>query len=1103
MKLFLPMPPCRKGRWWLTALRRGLPVAAMTLCAVAAMAQVKGSDPSKRFAPSRSVESDVPYGYERVGTTDLYARQEWTIDIYGAFGDYYYSSTFSDGGYHAALCVSNSDGEQYYGEVDCRGSELLGVQFSASVEQQSELARITYTLRNTTDSSATISLGTYADVMIGYNDSAPISRRIDTGGATYGLTMMDGEGAQLCVLFGSGIAGVTSVDDFWFGNYGYNSGAWQIVGNYDQSGNWMVENGSYDSAMGWCWKDRTIAAGEIQTFSILMGIGDVTLEPNSSFEVTPDDPDGWNNVSLPHRLTINGTYESPAGIQGRIEFSSEDTDQWEAITDMLTSGSEFEATLVANFDTSKADHYIRFRIVDAVGNTTVLQPIVYKDMAYYEVTGIQDLPYSYGEPVVQSSLSCSIPADEYAVAYSNNVNAGVATMRAEGLFPYTIGTRSYTFQVTQLPLPGGIQLAETQLVYDGSDQYPEWTFTDPRNQSLYPNQGYIATYTDNWLPGIATVTVQGINNFTGELQAQFYIDKAPFPAESVSIEYDGDDITYDGEQHPIRLTGPWGIGEAIIEYTKDGSAFAGVPCEPGQYVAYWLGVEDGTCYYGISYDRNYSATEFSIYQFDANDWLAVCALSQELSAMGCDLQWDLTRGAAGASAISEISIEGGRAVSLNLSNRGLKGEVPTSVYAFTALKRLDLSFNQPTGNVGAIGYALSNLQSLNVYSNCFADLYPALPASITEVNLSSQAIDKVMAIDLSNLDPTAIASGIPTIVAYNPETRDYNTTMAGVTFRCSSPTEDWGIGFSYNGQLSLWLESAPTDYHGASGDKLDVDIYTDNANNTGHQMQMALSFVMGDANFTGDIDVLDLQAIIAHIFEMYQGMPFNFTAANLWEDSVVNVQDAVCLVNLLCDNIPETTALRVAAENGTEASSLCYIADGQLMISAAEPVAAFDILIDNANALAVSDALESIGFVVKQATRGNRTRLIGYSLSMATLPVGITPIASLQSGSVADCTLANQQAQAVTESAGIMGISSIGTSAAALRINGGKLALPAGLKDVRLQAYTVDGRLIADRTIADTSVETSIDLRIAHGTVAIIRLTAKGIAPITTKIYSE
>ena len=227
-----------------------IPWVALLLLGVVQNVEAQ-SGPKKTFARRASQYSHLPGGYTQVGTTQLYCKQySDAIDMIGYYNGYYYSSTYADYGYKLSVQVGSNSATR----VNClNGTTSGGVTVQPSVEQQGELARICYTVTNTNEADVVISMGVHADVMIGNNDAAPISRRIDTFGQTYGLTMKNGNGAQLCVLFGSGLAGVTAVSDFWFGHWSDNSDPYNMVGNYYTAGNWMVENGSYDSGMGCCW----------------------------------------------------------------------------------------------------------------------------------------------------------------------------------------------------------------------------------------------------------------------------------------------------------------------------------------------------------------------------------------------------------------------------------------------------------------------------------------------------------------------------------------------------------------------------------------------------------------------------------------------------------------------------------------------------------------------------------------------------------------------------------------------------------------------------------------------------------------------------------
>ena len=554
--------------------------------------------PPKKSPNKASRYSYLPSGYSQVGSTQLYSMQYANaIDMIGFYNGYYYSSTYNDYGYKLSVQVENNDAVR----VDClNGTTNNGVAVQPSVEQQGDLAHICYTVTNTNANDVTISMGVHADVMIGNNDSAPISRRIDTFGQTYGLTMMDGNGAQLCVLFGSGLAGVTAVSDFWFGKYNTNVEAYNMVGNYYSGAYWMVENGSYDSGMGWCWKDRTIAAGSTVVFSYLIGVGEVNLEPNSSFEVTPDDPDGWNDLSRPHRLTLDGIYESPAGLDGVIDYAVEDSEEWTALTDTLASGDGFTASLIAMFDVTKATHVIKFRTRDLVGNTTTLQPIEYVDVSFHALTGIQEKTYT-GDSLFQSNLICDLPEDHYVLtSYRNNINVGTASFNMEGVFPYTIGRKSYTFDILPQPLSSDIVLAETEFVYNGEAFTPDWQFSNENYINLKAGEDYTAVWSSNTLPGTGTLTVNGKNNYTSTLTANIHIDKAPIADNLYSLTLPDGDFVYDEQPHGVTVNVVNGVGNATIFYLNEetGIEQSQAPTLPGTYKVY-LTIDEGTLYYGM------------------------------------------------------------------------------------------------------------------------------------------------------------------------------------------------------------------------------------------------------------------------------------------------------------------------------------------------------------------------------------------------------------------------------------------------------------------------------------------------------------------------
>jgi len=92
--------------------------------------------------------------------------------------------------------------------------------------------------------------------------------------------------------------------------------------------NLYVENGSYDSRMGWCWRDRTIAPGETQQLSVLFCIGNVPdsqFDPNtgpdvyiSEFSVTPTEVEAKDSVQAVVVIANQGNQPMPAGLDVHI-----------------------------------------------------------------------------------------------------------------------------------------------------------------------------------------------------------------------------------------------------------------------------------------------------------------------------------------------------------------------------------------------------------------------------------------------------------------------------------------------------------------------------------------------------------------------------------------------------------------------------------------------------------------------------------------------------------------------------------------------------------------------------------------------------------------
>ncbi len=643
-------------------------------------------------------------GYEQIGTTDLYSKTlSEAIDIKGADYDKgrVYQSTYNYSGYKGAIQVNGGEAQFFNPE----GTEINGVHVEAYTVQSGMLARVVYVVSNDNNQPATVSLGTYADVQIGNNDSAPIEKITDVEGKTFGVIMKDGEGGQLYVSFGMGVAGLSLIDDYWFGRLGYNYDPIQIVGNYDTGfDGYMEENGNYDSGMGWCWKNRTIQPGESLTFSFLVGIGEVVLKPTCSIELTPVNPSTWNDVAATHTMVVEGLYDHSAGLDGRIQYAVEElpaTDEgWTTLpvsSTWIKQGDHFSANIDVNFNTAKAVHTIHFRAMDILGNVASIPSRQFEDISSFELSGtIYDRTYT-GAAQKQAATLDGLDANKYAIRYTNNVNAGTAYMYFEGVFPNTIGRQGYSFTINPAALDGEIIWLQNDIVYNGSAKTPTWKFSDYSN--LHEGTDYTATWKDNILPGTASLTVKGKGNYTGTLKAYFQIKKIAVTSDMYSVKLPLS-CQYDGEAHVATAQTIDGVGAATFTYLVNGVAQE--PVDGGIYDVV-LSIAEGDFYYGIS---DVPVGTFTIWRMDAAEWTALQAIYAELSVRNWKNRWDMSKGEAGAGSFQGVTFNQGHVVELNLAENEIDGTFPLSVLSLPYMTSLDLSNNSLSGDIedGIIEY---------------------------------------------------------------------------------------------------------------------------------------------------------------------------------------------------------------------------------------------------------------------------------------------------------------------------------------------------------------------------------------------------------------
>ena len=175
----------------------------------------------------------------------------------------------------------------------------------------------------------------------------------------------------------------------------------------------------------------------------------------------------------------------------------------------------------------------------------------YKDLKDVRVYQLSDKAYT-GKPVIQDLEVCTPQylitlkeGTDYTVSYQDNVNAGTATVIIRGIGRYT-GSTSRTFKIykTAEPKATAIGKASASVIknqtYTGKALKPTVKLTFG-GKTLTAGTDYTLHYKANKAVGTATVTVTGIDNFTGTKKLTFQIIKAANPmtvkGKTATIKY--------------------------------------------------------------------------------------------------------------------------------------------------------------------------------------------------------------------------------------------------------------------------------------------------------------------------------------------------------------------------------------------------------------------------------------------------------------------------------------------------------------------------------------------------------------------------------------
>lgn len=291
-----------------------------------------------------------------------YSTDSGSFNIKGYHNGSLLQTTYGNYGYNAYLMVDSSESSALSFTSNNSPYTYQGVQITQvlSFVSGGNYVKIEYIVKNTTSSSKSISLGVDADIQIGSNDYAPIENLP----GNRGVRMYNG--SSQFMFIGRDSYGVTNVDTYWFGDYDIRT-----QNRYTNSTTYYYGSGSRrgDSGMAWSWKNRTIGAGQTQTYSVLIGIGELNDPPTISLTST------FKNFYYENEevLITGRVNDINTGDRVTVKYAVDNGTEYEIPQVFTPNGvaKNFSATFRIPSSLSAGVHNLKVWAVDDKGNMSI------------------------------------------------------------------------------------------------------------------------------------------------------------------------------------------------------------------------------------------------------------------------------------------------------------------------------------------------------------------------------------------------------------------------------------------------------------------------------------------------------------------------------------------------------------------------------------------------------------------------------------------------------------------------------------------------------------------------------------------------------------
>jgi hypothetical protein len=284
----------------------------------------------------------------------------------------------------------------------------------------------------------------------------------------------------------------------------------------------LVGKGSSTVPGAFSWTNPSDPVGNAgtQTHSMTFTPVNTTVYPTVTHNAAVTVHKADVQVTWPTGLTATyGQTLADITLPGNGTGTPEGTFSWTTPTTSVgavgarTFGMTFTPTDTANYNTASND-------VSVTVSPKVITFVV-DDIAAQQYTGSAITP----TVTVRDGTTALTINTDYTVAYSDNTNAGIATVMITGAGNYAGSGATATFAISTVVVTFSVDPI-TAVTYNGNPHQPAVVVKNGA-ATLVLNTDYTVSYTNNINAGTATVNITGAGNYLGSnATASFTINKA-------------------------------------------------------------------------------------------------------------------------------------------------------------------------------------------------------------------------------------------------------------------------------------------------------------------------------------------------------------------------------------------------------------------------------------------------------------------------------------------------------------------------------------------------------------------------------------------------